>query len=60
MEKPSEKGEMYKLLTKLLKIRYCGQSGIIYTFSIRDADDIAAELVKNSKLNLKLQFLSTV
>lgn len=49
MEKPSEKDETYKLLTQLVKVRYNGQSGIIYTLSIRNAEDIASELDKQSK-----------
>lgn len=46
VEKPSEKVECNKLLATLLKERYHRQSGIIYTFSVRDADDLASELVK--------------
>lgn len=46
MEKPAEKSKMYELLVKLLKIRYLGQTGIIYTLSIKDTEVIAAELVK--------------
>lgn len=47
MEKPTEKAKVYELLSQLLKVRYLGQSGIIYTFSIKDADDLAGELLKN-------------
>lgn len=46
LEKPSEKIAVYDLLEDLLKNRYRGKSGIIYTFSTKDADDISAELLK--------------
>ena len=36
LEKPSEKQEVYNLLAKLLKKRYSGETGIIYTFSIKE------------------------
>lgn len=36
LEKPSEKHEVYNLLANLLKKRYAGETGIIYTFSIKD------------------------
>ncbi|KAG4069080.1 hypothetical protein HA402_008391 [Bradysia odoriphaga] len=45
MEKPSEKSEVYNLLCDLLKGRFAGKSGIIYTFSIKDAEDVAGELI---------------
>ncbi|KAJ6645586.1 ATP-dependent DNA helicase Q1 [Pseudolycoriella hygida] len=45
MEKPSEKVEVYNLISDLLKGRFAGKSGIIYTFSIKDAEDLAGELV---------------
>lgn len=40
LEKPSEKQEMYNLLVTLLKKRYAGQTGIIYTNSIRETQVI--------------------
>lgn len=46
MEKPTEKVKVYELLVKLLKDRYLGQTGIIYTFSKKDAEDLAVELMK--------------
>lgn len=46
LEKPSEKEEVYNLLEKLLKNRYAGQSGIIYTFSIKDSDELTNELLQ--------------
>lgn len=49
MEKPSEKSEVYKLLCDLLKGRFAGKSGIIYTFSIKDAEDLAGELITRGK-----------
>lgn len=50
MEKPAEKVKVYELLAKLLKVRYLGQIGIIYTFSIKDAEDLATELMKKGIL----------
>lgn len=50
MEKPSEKNEVYNLLCDLLKGRFAGKSGIIYTFSIKDAEDLAGELITRGKL----------
>lgn len=49
MEKPSEKSEVYNLLCNLLKGRFAGKSGIIYTFSIKDAEDLAGELITRGK-----------
>lgn len=49
MEKPSEKAEVYKLLCDLLKGRFAGKSGIIYTFSIKDAEDLAGDLITKGK-----------
>lgn len=46
MEKPADKQEVYEMLGDLLKNRYAGQSGIIYTYSVKDTEDIAAELHK--------------
>lgn len=46
MEKPSEKEKVIDLLEELLKGRYKGKSGIIYTFSIKDAEEITSELLK--------------
>lgn len=46
LEKPSEKDRVNDILAELLKNRYRGQSGIIYTFSIKDAEDITSELLQ--------------
>lgn len=46
MEKPSEKEDMIKVLAGLLKERYANKSGIIYTFSIKDAEELASELAR--------------
>uniref|UniRef100_A0A336MJW4 ATP-dependent DNA helicase n=1 Tax=Culicoides sonorensis TaxID=179676 RepID=A0A336MJW4_CULSO len=46
MEKPAEKEKVVELLVKLLKNRYKGMSGIIYTFSIKDAEDLTSELLQ--------------
>lgn len=46
MEKPSEKEKTIEILATLLKKRYKGQSGIIYTYSIKDSEEITAELLK--------------
>lgn len=52
MEKPSEKSEVYNLLCDLLKGRFAGKSGIIYTFSIKDAEDLAGELITRGSFNI--------
>lgn len=46
MEKPSEKDKIIELLAELLKNRYKGMSGIIYTYSIKDAEDLTSELLQ--------------
>ena len=46
MEKPNEKEAVLDLLEELLLHRYTNESGIIYTFSIRDAEDLTAGLLK--------------
>ncbi|XP_026333040.1 ATP-dependent DNA helicase Q1-like [Hyposmocoma kahamanoa] len=46
LEKPSSQEECLLILEKLLKYRYKGESGIIYTHSIRDSEDIAEGLRK--------------
>lgn len=46
MEKPPEKEEQYKLLAHLALDRYKNQTGIIYTLSINDAEDLAKELAQ--------------
>lgn len=45
MEKPSERQPTVDLIANLLKTRYKGQSGIIYSYSIRDTEDLAAALL---------------
>ena len=46
VEKPSETEAVYELLADLLKNRYAGQSGIIYTFSIKDTETLVSELLQ--------------
>lgn len=46
LEKPTSQDECIVILEKLLKGRYKGESGIIYTNSIKDSEDIAAGLRK--------------
>lgn len=46
LEKPSSQEECLLILEKLLKYRYKGESGIIYTHSIKDSEDIAEGLRK--------------
>jgi len=44
IDKPSESQECYDILSNLLAYRYKGQSGIIYTFSIKDTETLTKEL----------------
>ncbi|XP_045497491.1 ATP-dependent DNA helicase Q1-like [Colias croceus] len=46
LEKPTSQDECLNILEKLLKYRYKDESGIIYTNSIKDAEDIADGLRK--------------
>lgn len=46
LEKPSESEAVYDMLADLLKNRYAGQSGIIYTFSIKDTETLVSELLQ--------------
>ncbi|KPJ08329.1 ATP-dependent DNA helicase Q1 [Papilio machaon] len=46
LEKPTSQEECITILEKLLKYRYKGESGIIYTNSIKDSEDLAEELRK--------------
>lgn len=46
LEKPSSQEECLLILEKLLKYRYKGESGIIYTHSIKDSEDVAGGLRK--------------
>ncbi|XP_013143470.1 PREDICTED: ATP-dependent DNA helicase Q1-like [Papilio polytes] len=46
LEKPTSQEECVTILEKLLKYRYKGESGIIYTHSIKDSEDLAEELRK--------------
>jgi ATP-dependent DNA helicase Q1 len=46
VEKPSENEALYDLLADMLKNRYAGQSGIIYTFSIKDTETLVSELLQ--------------
>lgn len=45
MEKPSEKQATVDLIAHLLKTRYKDQSGIIYTYSVRDTEELASSLL---------------
>lgn len=46
IEKPAKAEETVELLVDLLQNRYKNQSGIIYTFSIKDAETLANELMQ--------------
>lgn len=46
LEKPSSQEDCLSILEKLLKYRYKGESGIIYTYSIKDSEDVAEGLRK--------------
>ncbi|KAI8435631.1 hypothetical protein MSG28_003896 [Choristoneura fumiferana] len=46
LEKPSSQEECLTILEKLIKYRYKGESGIVYTHSIKDCEDIANGLRK--------------
>ncbi|XP_047529192.1 ATP-dependent DNA helicase Q1-like [Vanessa atalanta] len=46
LEKPTSQEECLTILEKLLKYRYKGESGIIYTNSIKDSEDLAQGLRK--------------
>ncbi|XP_045448647.1 ATP-dependent DNA helicase Q1-like [Melitaea cinxia] len=46
LEKPTSQEDCLAILEKLLKYRYKGESGIIYTHSIKDSEDIAEGLRK--------------
>ncbi|XP_013199949.1 ATP-dependent DNA helicase Q1-like [Amyelois transitella] len=46
LEKPTSQEECLKILEKLLKFRYNSESGIIYTHSIKDSEDITDGLRK--------------
>lgn len=49
LDKPSDKQSVVSMIGDLLTQRYKGQSGIIYTFSVNDAQELAKELKKWSK-----------
>jgi ATP-dependent DNA helicase Q1 len=46
IDKPSENESCYDMLANLLSNRYKGQSGIIYTFSIKDTETLTSELLQ--------------
>lgn len=46
IDKPSENEACYDMLAELLSNRYKGQSGIIYTFSIKDTETLTSELLQ--------------
>lgn len=45
MEKPADKEQCIDLLHNLLKTRYSDKTGIIYTFSIADTEELSKALV---------------
>lgn len=46
IDKPSENEACYDMLAELLSNRYKGQSGIIYTFSVKDTETLTSELLQ--------------
>ncbi|GAB0095737.1 ATP-dependent DNA helicase [Sergentomyia squamirostris] len=66
MEKPSEKVAVVDLIANLIKRRYAHMTGIIYTLSQKDAEDLAANLInRNCKVrpyhaNLEPKVRSTI
>ncbi|KAJ0176998.1 hypothetical protein K1T71_007007 [Dendrolimus kikuchii] len=46
LEKPTSQEECIAIIEKLLKFRYKGESGIIYTNSIKDSEEISVALRK--------------
>ncbi|KAG6447068.1 ATP-dependent DNA helicase Q1 [Manduca sexta] len=46
IKKPTSQDECISIIENLLKHRYRGETGIIYTNSIKDSEDIAIELTK--------------
>lgn len=52
MEKPTEIKATIELIANLLKTRYAGQSGIIYTHSIKDTEELSSALLN---LDLKVR-----
>lgn len=52
MEKPADKDQCIELLYNLLSKRYANRSGIIYTFSINDTEELAEALVSKG-LNVR-------
>lgn len=46
LEKPANNEDVYDLLSDLLLKRYKGESGIIYTFSIKDTETLVSELLQ--------------
>lgn len=53
MEKPAVKEQCCDILYDLLHKRYANQSGIIYTFSIADAEELE-KLLKEKGLKVRL------
>ncbi|XP_059607390.1 ATP-dependent DNA helicase Q1-like [Phlebotomus argentipes] len=48
MEKPAERKGVVELLVGLLKRRYAGKSGIIYTLSQKDTEQLATALIQHN------------
>lgn len=46
IEKPNEAEAVYDMLADLLKNRYAEQTGIIYTFSVKDTETLVSELLQ--------------
>lgn len=49
IQKPSEKEDQFNMMADWLKNRYANQSGIIYTLTIKDAEDVASALLYRGK-----------
>lgn len=47
-QKPSNQKECFDCLVEMLKTRYTGQSGIIYTTSIKDCEELMEEMRKRN------------
>ncbi|KAL9702514.1 hypothetical protein quinque_006032 [Culex quinquefasciatus] len=46
LEKPSDKEELYDMLAELMKGRYRNMSGIIYTFTVKETEEISTQLLQ--------------
>lgn len=48
LEKPTDKDELYDLLEDLLNRKYRNMSGIIYTFSAKETEEISTQLLQRN------------